>query len=138
MFTTSTPKGSHILSFGRRFRNKQVPAAKTQTKAPVPVHSHQKQKRVARAKAQVRRECVAILNKCAVFGCLDMAAGFIKAGQSPAKVQKRLMAVRNKRLRVSQGKNRISNRLATVTETQKGNLAANMKRRLAEQGMIDG
>lgn len=135
---TSTPKSSHTLIFGRRFRNKQAPAAKAQTKAPVPVDSHQKQKRVARARAQVRRECVAILNKCAVFGCLDMAAGFIKTGQSPAKVQKRLMAARDKQLRVSQGKSRISNRLATVTETQKGNLAANMKRRLAEMGMNDG
>lgn len=132
MFTTSTPKGSHILSFGRLSRRKQVAVPKTQTKAPVPVHNHEK------ARAQVRRDCVAILNKCAVFGCLDKAAGFIKAGQSPAKVQKRLMAARNKRLQESQNKNRISNRLATVTETQKGNLAANMKRRLAEQGMIDG
>ena len=137
MFSTRTRTGSYFLSFKRPLRGKKATVPKNKTKAPVPANNR-KQNRLVRARAQARRDCVAIINKCAVFGRLDMAAVFIGNGLSPGRVQRRLMAERNKCLRKSQKDSRISNHLATVSESQKGKLAANMKCRLEEMGLING
>ena len=140
MFSMKTPAGGFILGFRRRFQGKQASTttAKEPSAKPPAQRPEQRKARLARARAQVRRECVEILNKCALFGRFDMADDLIRSGEGPAIAHKRLLNARNRALRVSQRENQISNHLATVSETRSGRLLESMKRRLAEIEDLNG
>lgn len=141
MFSMKTPAGGFILGFRRRFPGQTSISMPTVKEPPVQAsiqRREQREARLAHAKLQVRRECVEILNKCALFDRFDMAADLIRSGEGPVAAHKRLLNARNRALRVSQRKNRISNHLATVSETRSGRLVENMKRRLAEIENFNG
>lgn len=102
---------------------------------PTAKKSH-RERIIQRARRRERKECLDILNKCAVFGRLDMAAAFIGVGLTPARVQKRLMSERDKAIRATYPASHVS--AHHDARMGGGSLVAAMKRRFPEKEVRHG
>jgi hypothetical protein len=125
---------------------------------PEPQISYQARKAeaVKRARMRARKECIGILNKCAVFGRMDKAADFIASGISPYQAGRRLMRERDKALHKEERVNRVSNRQSVnarssglisdmkrqvkslKADEHSGGLASDMKRQIEGLGVSHG